>query len=136
MFGLVPADASYTNFYVTGNLAYKSKTTNIFVPSRPDVIYLPVSSSYVLSPTSAETVVYILNGELDSTISFDIDNTNAFVGQEMIWMFTNTSSSQTTMTLSGNFLTSIYSNSIGAGQKLAQYWLYTENGWGFSVENC
>lgn len=135
MSGLVPADASYTNFYVTGNLAYKSKTTNVFVPPRPDVIYLPVSSSYVLTPTSAETVVFILNGELDSNISVDIDNTNAFIGQEMIWMFTNNSSSQITIQTSSNFLIN-YSISIDAGQKLAQYWLYTENGWGFSIENC
>ena len=138
--GAIAYDRNFSNLNVNGNLTLRNGSVqrDRTQTERPVVINLPVESNITLVPPATNTVIYTLTGplgELKQTI--DIDNSNSFEGQEMIWLFYNTSSNlpafitlQVEKFISQNFLI------IPNGYKSAQYWYNTGNGWEFTVENC
>jgi hypothetical protein len=138
--GLVSSDRNFSNLYVNGILALRSGSIqqNSLATERPVVINLPLETEYLLVPPSnANTVVYTLSGPLGDLDQFiDIDNSNSFEGQEMIWMFENTSENSAFINISAEKFISQRSIIVVAGYKNAQYWMNTGNGWEFTVENC
>lgn len=142
MSGFILSDRNLTNLFVSKKLIRNGSFEQEVFPSiRPDVTTLEVDTSYVLNPSSSKTVIYTLSGNLSpnpetNNISIDINSDNSFEGQEMIWLFTNTSSGgEVTLNLSEKFLSESMILLPG-GSKIAQYWFYINGGWQFTVENC
>lgn len=141
-FGYVLGDRTYNNMTVTGRLQVNQAHNRGegSLPVDPTVVVLeedPITNpTYTLTPPADQTVIYTFSAPLatNTTIQFDVNNENAFIGQEMIWIFSNAQPSIITVIVDANF--SNLSQSIPANGKIAQYWMYNGSKWSVSVENC
>jgi hypothetical protein len=143
--GLVKKDSNFSNLYVSGQLSVQNGPVqqDTAVTRRPNVFNLELNPeepnpSFLLTPFGSDTLVYTLSGDINSfNIQIDIDDSNSYKGQEMIWMFSNLSENAGSVTiyLSDKFISTAML-AIPNGYKTAQYWVNTGSGWEFTVENC
>jgi hypothetical protein len=145
--GIVQKDSNFSNLYVTGQLSVQNGgpvQQDTVITKRPTIINLELdeknpNTPITLTPSGEGTIIYTLSGDLNTKyVLFEIDDSNSYVGQEMIWLFSNTSQDGGIFMvwLASEKFVSLEALGIPNGYKTAQYWFNTGNGWEFTVENC
>jgi len=149
-FGTIPKDLIFNNLYVTNSTTI---CNNSNLKTNGNVVVLnekPTSNAvYDIRPSRAKTIYFFSTPLKHNTeITFNVDNSQSQVGDQMIWLLKNAQDQEINITglnrpnfyfymcgsISDNFTIPPNDQTYG-NSRLAQYWAFDGTSWIYSTDN-